>query len=124
MPELDERRRARGAAGEEFAARWLARAGYTLLARNYHCRGGELDLVARQGAEIVFIEVRTRRRGAMVTPAESVTARKQARVILAATHYLQRHTLEEQPWRIDVLALEVDASDRFCKVEHFQSVTI
>ena len=122
MRELNARRQARGTAGEAYATRLLERAGYAILARNYRCRGGEIDVVARQGDEIVFVEVRTRRQGALVGPEESVTLQKQARVLHAAEHYLQAHELWERPWRVDLVALEVDRMGRVVRAEHLRSI--
>ncbi len=116
-------RRHLGVAGEQLAADWLERTGYRILARNYRCPLGEVDLVAADGAELVFVEVRTRRVGGLVTPAESVTRRKQQRVVRAAEHYLQAVHGVECPWRIDVIALEVDAAGRLRHLEHLQGVT-
>jgi putative endonuclease len=111
-----------GVAGEEVAAGWLQRAGFQILARNYRCASGEVDIVATEQGEVVFVEVRTRRTGALVGPAESVTWRKQQRILRAAERYLQVHALGERPWRVDVVAVEVDRAGRVQQVEHLRSV--
>lgn len=82
---------ARGEAAESLAAAHLEAAGLRLLARNYRCRGGELDLVALAGRTLVFVEVRLRGSAAFGGAAESITAKKRRRVILAASHYLATH---------------------------------
>jgi len=114
--------RAVGAAGEALAAGWLARAGMRILARNYRCRGGEVDIVADDRGELVFVEVRTRRAGGLVGPEESVTRRKQQRLLRAAEHYLQAAAAAERPWRVDLVAVEVEASGRVRRVEHLRHV--
>ncbi|MFM1890949.1 MAG: endonuclease [Pseudomonadota bacterium] len=94
-----------GEAAERRAAEHLARAGLDLVARNYRCRGGEIDLVMRDGAALVFVEVRYRSRPGFGTAAESVDARKRRRLILAAEHYLQANRVRS-PCRFDVVGID------------------
>lgn len=82
-------RTARGQWAERLAARWLVAHGWTLLTRNFRCRGGELDLVVQQADVVAFVEVRSRRRGAPASALESVTPRKQLRLARAASRWLQ-----------------------------------
>ena len=97
-----------GQHGEEIAADYLRQQGYTLLARNWRCPAGEVDIVAREGETLAFVEVRTRRAGSRLgTPEESVTLRKQARMVEVAQTYLQEAGLDDAAWRIDVVAIEV-----------------
>ncbi|MDO9225324.1 MAG: YraN family protein [Pseudomonadota bacterium] len=84
----------KGAAAEQAAADYLATQGLTLVARNYRCRGGEIDLILRDGVSLVFVEVRERAGSAFGGAAASITATKQARLRLAAQHYLNRHGLD------------------------------
>jgi putative endonuclease len=96
----------RGRGAEDAAARYLEARGLTVLARNYRTRAGELDLVAREGRCLVFVEVRARRSGAFGTPAETVGARKRARLVAAAAHYLQASAgAHPPPCRFDVLSV-------------------
>jgi uncharacterized protein (TIGR00252 family) len=78
----------RGAAAEAIAANFLAAHGLLIVQRNYRCRGGKIDLIARDGATLVFAEVRLRRNRGFGTAAESITAAKRRRSRLAAKHYL------------------------------------
>ncbi len=94
----------RGRAGEDLALAWLEAHGLRCLARNFRARGGELDLVMRDGATLVFVEVRCRRDAGRGTAAETVTAIKRRRLIRAAAFYLQRHP-SDRPCRFDVLAI-------------------
>jgi putative endonuclease len=96
-----------GAEAEQRAAEYLAHRGLAMVARNYRCRGGEIDLVMRDGPVLVFVEVRARSVSRFGGAAESITTRKQARVILAARHYLARHGLDV-PCRFDALLLDGD----------------
>ena len=96
-----------GAEGEALAAAFLRARGYTILARNYRCNAGELDIVALDAHTIVFIEVRTRRGYAHGSAFESVTALKQRHVARVAALYLAHHHLHAHPVRFDVVAIEV-----------------
>lgn len=78
----------RGAAAEALAERYLAARGMTVLARNVHCRGGEIDLVGLDRGTLVFVEVRLRSGTRFGGAAASITARKQQRIILAARWWL------------------------------------
>ena len=106
-----------GAAGEEFAARYLVEKGYTLLERNYRGPQGEVDIIAREGEYLVFVEVRTRGRGSLLVPAETVDRRKQRRIIATAYHYLESHPGELQP-RFDLVA--VDSSRLPWRLSHLE----
>ena len=94
-----------GRDAETRAEAMLMRAGLSPLARNYRCRGGEIDLVMRDGEHLVFVEVRYRAQGGYGGAVSSVSKGKQRRLILAARHYLST-----KPWsgpcRFDVVAFE------------------
>jgi putative endonuclease len=94
-----------GAAAEQLAADYLTRQGLGLVTRNYRCRGGEIDLIMRDGATLVFVEVRARMRDDFGGAAASITAAKQARIILAARHYLARYRVDA-PCRFDAVLLQ------------------
>lgn len=98
-----------GRLGEELAARRLESEGYRIVARNYRCSAGEVDLVAQDGDCLVFVEVRTRRGEAWGTPEESVTKKKQARLVAVAESYLAEQEAWDVDWRIDVVAVVVSA---------------
>ena len=97
----------RGAAAEKLALDHLQAKGLTLLARNYRCRLGEIDLIMTDGDTTVFIEVRLRSRGAqgapLVSAAESIDLHKQSRIAAAARHYLMGKS--ETPCRFDCVLL-------------------
>ena len=99
--------RRRGAQAEAAAALFLERNGLAIVARNYRTRLGEVDLVAREGAMLVFVEVRARSWAAFGGAAASVDGRKQRRIVAAARHFLSRLGAEP-PCRFDVLAWEGD----------------
>lgn len=92
----------RGGPAEDLAAAFLERQGLRILERNYRCRFGEIDLVARSGAQLVFVEVRARTSEAFGGAAGSITAAKRRRLVAAARHYLARRGADE-PCRFDVV---------------------
>lgn len=96
-----------GAAAEDAALRYLQQRGLKLLARNARFKGGELDLVMRDGETLVVVEVRARSSSRFASAAESIDARKQARIILATQLYLAAHPQHaERALRFDVVAID------------------
>jgi len=99
-------RRALGQLGEELAAQHLQRQGYVIVERNYRCPRGEVDIIARDGERLAFVEVRARRGTAFGTPKESITPKKQARLATVARNYLQEKGYVDADWGIDVVAVQ------------------
>lgn len=97
---------ANGQIAEELAARFLEDRGLTVLARNYRCRGGEVDLICREKQVLVFVEVRLRRNANYGGAAASITSGKQRRIILAAQHYLAAQPGREPDCRFDCILLD------------------
>lgn len=93
--------RALGQWGEEQAAQWLKQRGWRILAKNFRCRMGEIDLVAENGTYLAFVEVKLRKDDRFGSACESVTPAKQRRLRVAAEYYLMGHPTELQP-RFDV----------------------
>lgn len=106
---MSDSARTRGVEAEQAAARFLEGQGLAIVARNYRTRFGEVDLIARDGPVLVFVEVRARRSAAYGGAAASVGAAKQRRIVSAARHYLGR-TGAEPACRFDVIAWEGSAS--------------
>lgn len=98
--------RARGAAGEEQAAAYLAVQGMEILTRNFTVRGGEIDLIARDGAYIVFIEVKKRASAYAGLGREAVTLSKQRHICRAAMQYLIKNALTNSFVRFDVVEIQ------------------
>jgi putative endonuclease len=94
-----------GITGENLACEALARRGYAILARRYRTRVGEIDIVARDGATLVFIEVKTRTSERFGRPADAVTGWKQRRIVLMAQHFLSRRRLHGRACRFDVVTV-------------------
>jgi putative endonuclease len=108
--------------GEEVAWRALERQGYRLLARNWRSPEGELDLVARLGETIVFIEVKARQSIRYGAPEDAVTPAKLRRLRSVAQAFLQAEGWEGSNWRIDVVAVECDAERNLLRLEQFPDV--
>lgn len=99
-------RRRVGAKYEELAARCLEEKGYQILARNYRCRQGKIDLIALDGSCLVFVEVKYRSDGRLGDPAEAVDFRKQRRIIRTAAYYCySRNIGESHACRFDVVSV-------------------
>jgi putative endonuclease len=109
-----------GTRSERAAARFLKRLGYRLVARNYTCPHGELDLVAVDGRCVVFVEVRSTGSDDTDRPALSVDDAKQRRLTTVALHFLKQHRLLNHPARFDVLALGWPAGRREPTVVHYR----
>ncbi len=116
-------RRRLGDFGERVAAHRLEAAGMVILDRNLCIDRNEVDLVVRDGAETVFVEVRTRR-AVPGLAAESVNPAKLRRVWACALAYCLRENINPEDTRIDVVAIDLDGAGRATAVEHFRGVEI
>ena len=105
-----------GLEGEDLACRHLAAQGYAILARNFRCRSGEVDVVARDGAVTVFVEVKHRRGSAHGAGHESVTFGKRRRIVRAARIFASARGLSESPLRFDVIS--IDEADGRTNIRH------
>jgi putative endonuclease len=97
-----------GKTGEDLACRELERRGYAIVARRYRCRGGELDIIARDGPTLVFVEVKARRDTTYGAAADAVHRLKRRRLTRLALEYVTRHRLTDCPCRFDVVSIHVD----------------
>lgn len=107
-----------GEAGEDLACDYLRARGYQILERNFRCRSGEVDIVAREGLATVFVEVKDRRGGSHGEGFEAVTFGKRRRLIRAARLYAASKGVSEQPIRFDVVS--IDRADGQSRVRHDQ----
>jgi putative endonuclease len=98
-------RRALGASGEDAVAAWYEAHGYEVVARNWRCRDGELDLIVREGRRFVFCEVKTRTTDAFGTPVEAVTRDKQLRLRRLAARWLMDAPTRPREIRFDVASV-------------------
>jgi putative endonuclease len=108
--------------GERQAALLLTRLGHAIIARGWRCPAGELDLVTLDGEELVFVEVRTRRGERLGTPEESIDERKAARLLALGEHFLAAHPEHDSRiWRIDLVAIVLDAAGRIVRTTHHEN---
>lgn len=121
---MGDQRRTLGRRGEALAAAFLQRKGYGIIATNWRCAAGELDLIARDGSVLVFVEVRTRRSTASGLAEESITRGKQRRLARLALHYLQEMETARTPWlgpwRIDVVAIRITPGSESVHIRHLE----
>jgi putative endonuclease len=104
---VTEERRALGRLGEDLASRRLRSLGYEILERNYRCPLGEIDLVARDGDVLVFVEIKTRKNRPLGEAKEAVNRRKQGQLSRVALAYLKSKKLWDAKARFDVVAVGV-----------------
>jgi putative endonuclease len=108
-----------GRLGEDVAAAQLAAQGWEIVTRNWRTRRGEIDIVARDGAWLVLVEVRARRAAPGAAPEESITGRKQLQMLAMAEAYRAEFPFDG-PWRADVVAIEFDARDQVARLAHYR----
>ncbi len=116
-------RKALGDFGERVAAHRLESEGMRIIARNVRTRGGEIDLVVEDGADVVFVEVRTRQ-SVQGVAAESLTAAKLRRMWQCAMDYCETNGVAPEQARIDLLSIDLGPKGEAAHVEHFRGIEI
>lgn len=111
------KRKDTGALGEKLAREFLKKRGYHILETNYRYPEGEVDIIARHKDSLVFVEVRTKTSLEFGSPEESITRTKRERLKAAVTRYWQTHDNLPQSWRIDFVAVELDAKGKPLRIE-------
>ncbi len=111
------KRQETGRLGENLAQGFLKKKGYHILETNYRSARDEIDVIARQGNYLVFIEVRTKSSFQYGIPEESITVNKMRHLERAAHNYLQSHEKLDRPWRFDLVAVELDASNNPVRID-------
>lgn len=110
-----------GKLGEKLAQEYLKGQGYHILETNFRSHWGEIDIVAQDKDELVFVEVRTRSSDQFGSPEESVTGIKKEKLISTALSYLQNHENLPQFWRFDVVAIETTPAGKPARIELIQN---
>jgi putative endonuclease len=105
---MSHARQTLGKHGEDLACRELERRGYAIVARRYRRRGGEIDIIARDGETIVFVEVKARQDRAFGGGAHAITAFKRRRIAQIARDYLVRHQRPDCRCRFDVVSIQFE----------------
>ncbi len=117
---LDSRKEV-GAKGEKLAAKFLKRKGYKIIQRNYKCKLGEIDIIAKQDRTIVFVEVKTRRTQEFGPPQYAITAAKRGQISRVALLYIREKKMVEQNCRFDVIAITFSPESRKPRIEHIEN---
>jgi putative endonuclease len=114
-----------GVGGETYARRWREARGYTFVAANWRCPAGEIDLVARDGAELVFVEVKTRRGEGTGRAEEAVTPAKARRLLVCGAAFVAAHPeYADAIWRIDLLAITLGQNGAVGRVAHLVNAVV
>jgi putative endonuclease len=114
-----------GHAGEHFARSHLEALGWKFVAANWHCHSGEIDLVMRDGDELVFVEVKLRHGERAGRAEEAVSSRKARRLMAAADYFLLEHpACQDLIWRIDLLAITLDATGAVRRTSHIENAIL
>jgi putative endonuclease len=114
-----------GEGAEQLVRRRLERAGWSFQAANWRCAAGEIDLVMRDGDELVFVEVKARHGEGSGRAEESVSARKAGRLLATAEWYLSMHQdLDHLIWRVDLVALTLDQRGTVIRTTHVKNAIV
>lgn len=109
-----------GRRGEDLAAAFLEKSGFAIIERNFHCKGGEVDIVAREGKTLVFVEVKSRKTLTYGLPQLAVTPFKQRQISKAALTWLARNHKHDSPARFDVIAILLN-NNYHHQIEHIKN---
>jgi putative endonuclease len=120
---MSDARQKLGRWGEKVAATYLEAHGLRIVEHNWRCARGEIDLVAQEDDELVFVEVKTRRGRTLGLPEEALTPAKAQRLIMLGEAYLAANELVDVPWRVDLVAVELDAQGKLVRCEHIPYAT-
>ena len=114
-----------GKFGEDIAIKYLENHGYKILERNYRKPWGEIDVVAQQSDELVFVEVKTQNQGFEWRPEENVTRHKKRQLSKIINTYLKEHRVySEIDFRVDVLGIIINDKTETAQVEHIQNIIL
>ena len=109
-----------GRLGEELAAKYLKKSGYMKVDRNFRCKQGEIDIIAKKGEELVFIEVKTRTNLNYGNPSEAVTQIKQKHIVKATQYYIYKKNLFNSFIRIDVIEVYIKSNEY--RINHIKQI--
>ncbi len=111
-----------GKLGEDLAVRWLKKQGYNIIARNLKLSYQEIDIVARRGGILVFVEVKTRAENVCQRAEEAMDQRKTQNLKRAIALFLSQSRLNYQDLRLDLIAIEINKTARRARLKHYQNV--
>lgn len=109
-----------GIIGEKEAARFLRKIGYVILSQNFYTREGEIDIVAKDKNEYIFIEVKTRVSKKYGNPVEAVNKAKEKHILLSSKYYIYKYRLQNKFIRFDIIEVYIDGKNKF--INHIKNV--
>lgn len=114
-----------GKLGEDIAAKYLENHGYSILERNYRKPWGEIDIVAKKDQELIFFEIKTQKDTLEWRPEENITFHKKHQLSrIVATYLKENRVLENQDWRVDVLAIKLNFETKTAQIEHIKNIIL
>jgi len=113
-----------GKLGESLAAKYLQKRGYSIIERNFRIRYGEIDIIARDGDTLVFVEVKTRKSTQFGLPEEVITPKKLHELLQTAAFYNTRHNTHTKKQRIDLIAIRVSDNNTVEDIKHIQNISM
>lgn len=113
-----------GISGETIACDFLKKHGYTIIERNYRIRGGEIDIIAKDGDTLVFVEVKTRTTNQYGLPEEAITSAKIAFLVRASQFYVYAHKQENVPQRLDAIVINLGPYNAINRIELIKNLTL
>jgi len=108
--------------GQQLAADFLLGRGYKILTKNYFARAGEIDLIAEKDGQVVFVEVKTRLSDKFGLPEEAVDNKKREKMHLAGLKYLEEKQIENDNFRFDIVAVEIDKKSKKAVIRHHKGI--
>lgn len=110
-----------GNKGEKLAVKFLKRKGYKITQRNYKCKLGEIDIIAKHDGTVVFVEVKTRQTQEFGAPQYAITAAKKRQISRVALLYIREKKMVDQSCRFDVIAITFSPESRKPNIEHIEN---
>ncbi len=118
----DNRKIIIGKFGQKLAAEFLLKRGYKIINQNFYTRFGELDLVAQNEDQIVFVEVKTRSTQKFGLPEDALTKNKKEKMTSAALEFLEKNTINHDNYRFDLIAIEIDGKNKKAFIRQYKNV--
>ncbi len=111
-----------GKFGQDLSAEFLQKRGYKIICENFYTRLGELDLIAEQDKQIIFIEVKTRLGHNFGFPEEALNMDKAKKMKEAALEYLTKNNINSDNYRFDLVAVEINKKEKKAQIRHYKNV--
>ncbi|MBI3671652.1 YraN family protein [Candidatus Azambacteria bacterium] len=121
---MPSKKRKFGDIGEDVARKYLVKIGYSIIGKNYQTKFGEIDIVAKNDREILFIEVKTSDINSFIRPEENLTQNKLRKLLKTVELYIISNDLPETyTWRVDLISIKLNQETRKASLEHFKGIS-